>query len=270
MPKVLATDLDGTLIPLEGASENIADLKTLSRQLIENDVRLVFVTGRHLASTLSALIEFELPMPEAIISDVGTTISVHDGISSQEAGWNTVDSWSSHLAEVLGRPAIGSLADLVADVEGARLQEPFKQGPFKLSFYTDADRVSAIADSFRAIFEKEGVACSVIDSIDPFNNDGLIDCLPKGVSKAYALDWWISRQHYDRADVAFSGDSGNDLAALTAGYRAIVVGNASDSLKQKVQEEHRRPSLDEAQLFIADQTATSGVLAGCRHHGLFA
>ena len=108
---------------------------------------------------------------------------------------------------------------------------------------------------------------SVVQSVDPFTGSGLIDLLPKGVSKAYALAWWSQHVGLNSTAIVCAGDTGNDLAALTAGYRAIVVGNAERSLAKQVQEVHQRAGWSD-RLYLARKPATSGVLEGCRWFGL--
>ena len=71
---VLATDLDGTLIPLDDCSQNQSDLKCLTEKIRELGFLLVFVTGRHISSVQKAITEFSLPLPDWIICDVGTSI----------------------------------------------------------------------------------------------------------------------------------------------------------------------------------------------------
>ena len=60
---VLATDLDGTLIPLDGNQQNQSDLQTLAAELERNDVTLVFVTGRHFESATRAMESFNCRGP---------------------------------------------------------------------------------------------------------------------------------------------------------------------------------------------------------------
>ena len=108
---------------------------------------------------------------------------------------------------------------------------------------------------------------SMIHSVDPFNGDGLIDLLPQDVSKAHALSWWVEHVGVAPGGIVFAGDSGNDLAALSAGYQAIVVGNADRSVAQQAQEAHESAGFSD-RLYLAEAPATSGVLEGCRWYGL--
>jgi hydroxymethylpyrimidine pyrophosphatase-like HAD family hydrolase len=96
---------------------------------------------------------------------------------------------------------------------------------------------------------------------------GLIDVLPIGVSKAYALLWLSSHADFSPDEVIYSGDSGNDYAAMVSGFRTIIVGNGTPDLINKVKQKLKQRNLTE-RLFIAEGEATTGVLEGCRHFKL--
>ncbi|QDU59377.1 Malto-oligosyltrehalose trehalohydrolase [Planctomycetes bacterium Pan216] len=260
--RVLATDLDGTFIPLEGVAGNREDLRQLERQLVANDVTLVFVTGRHLESVLDAIGQHQLPSPEWIICDVGSSI-----YKREPGGYGQVDAYQEHEAELVATMPIASLREQLNDIDGLRLQEEEKQGRFKLSYYVDAGRLAALTDRIQARLGETSAPYSIIASVDPFNGDGLIDLLPARVSKAHALSWWVAFNGWDPESIVFSGDSGNDLAALTAGFRAILVGNADRSLARRVYDAHRDAGWNH-RLYLAKALATSGVLEGCRWFGL--
>lgn len=268
---VLTTDLDGTLIPLEGNSQNRTDLLRLARALDACQIDLVFVTGRHLESILDAIEQHHLPQPDWIIADVGSSIFTRNPSDANESeSWVRVGAYSDHLDELTGNCSIDELASLIADlnVEGLRLQEPEKQGRNKHSYYAPSENLAEIESALQSLLDSKSLPYSMIVSVDPFNGDGLVDFLPKGVSKAYALDWWVHFANMERDHVVFAGDSRNDLAAFQAGYRTIVVKNADRKLAQEVVEVHKREGFIN-RLCIATQTATSGVLEGCHWFEMF-
>lgn len=258
-PRVLATDLDGTLIPLSENKDNQADLAALKGLLRDHRRELVFVTGRHFESAAEAITQFALPTPNWLICDVGTSMFQSEG----DGRFSAVDAYRETLAEIIASAPIEQVREWFQDRRGLRLQEEFKQGPFKLSFYTDASRLPELAAILRGELEDRNAPYTVIDSVDPFNGDGLIDLLPAGVSKAFALAWWVEQAEAAPEDIVFAGDSGNDLAALTAGYQSIVVGNADRAIAAAAAESHRREGWAD-RLFLANRPATSGVLQGCR------
>lgn len=265
---VLATDLDGTLIPLPDEPENQTDLRRLQDDLQSARLQLVFVTGRHLESVLAAIPQYELPLPQWIICDVGTTLV--EVVAAQDEGptpgsLQPFAPYQQHLRQLVGSWTVERLSERLQSISGLRKQELEKQGPFKLSYYAAAEDLPALTARVEQLLSVEGLPYRVIASIDPFNNDGLVDLLPHGVSKAYALQWWAQLQRIPQTAILFAGDSGNDLAALCAGYRSIIVANAAISVIGKVQTHHQQQGWGD-RLFVATQAATSGVREGLRHY----
>lgn len=262
-PAILATDLDGTLIPLGEHPGNEQDLAILARELRESKVPLVFVTGRHIASIERAIERQNLPQPDWVIANVGTMIfhRVPDG------GFEEVTSYREHLDERISHFPINELDRRFETLPGLRRQQPEKQGRFKLSFYCEGAKLLDAQDWLNERLAKWQAPYCVVASIDPFDGGGLIDLLPAGVDKAYGLAWWSDHTGLEPDSIVFAGDSGNDLAALVAGYRVIVVSNAAPELAHAVRREHEARNWQD-RLFLATQPATSGVLEGCRWFGL--
>jgi HAD superfamily hydrolase (TIGR01484 family) len=257
---VLATDMDGTFIPLDGNQENRRDLARLNEELQRNHVELVYVTGRHYELVLDAIESHALPSPQWMICDVGTSI-----YHRQPSGiHHPLAAYATHLAELVGPFGVAALAELMLSVVGLQRQEAEKQGPFKLSYYCDAASIADITERLTSLLHDSSAPYRIIASVDPFNGSGLIDFLPQGVSKAHALDWWVSHLGYRPENIIFAGDSGNDLAALTAGYRSIVVANADRAVADEAARIHHARGWKD-RLYLATKPATSGVRDGLRH-----
>ena len=261
--RVLATDLDGTLIPVGDSEQNEADLRTLANELEQNNVTLVFVTGRHFESVSNAIKEFRLPHPDWVICDVGTSILRRQAPGSFES----IEAYHRHQDEIIASMPILALRKQLQSIQGLRIQEELKQGRFKLSFYADAARLDDLVRRVQDELDRTAAPYSIIHSVDPFNGDGLIDLLPREVSKAHALAWWAQHTRTSPDAIVVAGDSGNDLAALTAGYRSIVVGNADRQLAQSVYDAHRECGWKN-RLHLSRHAASSGVLDGCRWFAL--
>lgn len=253
---VLATDLDGTFIPLDDVPQNVHDLKQLGDFIRENQLGLVFVTGRHLESVQQAISQFQLPRPDWIICDVGTTVCqiVEDDIRPSK-------EYEQHLSEMIADFPISRMKDALATITTLRIQEEEKQGPFKLSYYVNQHQLDETVEEIQKTLSERDAPYSIIGSIDPFNGDGLIDLLPANVSKAYALEWWCEFQLKSREQVIFAGDSGNDLAAFLAGHRTVIVGNADRKIAERVRVHFAEQGWQD-RLFLAESQATSGVLEG--------
>lgn len=261
-PRVLATDLDGTFIPLPGNADNESALETFRQARAQNRLGLVFATGRHFESARDALARHALPTPDWIACDVGTSIYRRGG-----AGFAPYAPFEDRLAEQTRGADRAAVETLLADLEGLTLQAPERQGRFKISYDSTANAAERLAALANRRLQDANLPYVCLASIDPFHGNGLLDVLPAGASKADALIWLATHADFVPDEVVFAGDSGNDLAALTCGFRAIVVANAPAGLADEARCELARRGL-ERRLFQATRPATSGVLEGARRFGL--
>jgi sucrose-6F-phosphate phosphohydrolase len=259
-PKVLATDLDGTLLPLEGNHQNIIDLRTLSNELQRLDMQLAFATGRHFESVQAARVTFDLPTPDWIICDVGT--SIYKRTSSGE--YELSESFADYLQQVTQGFSTEQLHRTLSVVDGLRRQEEEKQTRFKLSYYADRNKMAEDVAEINRLLTEHAIPYSVVASVDPFTGDGLVDLLPLNSSKAHALDWWSNDEGFEHQHVLYAGDSGNDSAAFAAGYRSIIVDNAAEQVLEEARSAHIAAGWRD-RIFAATEPATSGVLQGVRH-----
>jgi len=256
----LATDLDGTLIPLSHRPENRDHLPVLAELLQTSEMTLVFVTGRHFASVLNAIEEYNLPSPQWILCDVGTSAYER----GSDGSFNPVDRYADVMQSIMQDVDQQVLLSLADSIEGLRRQPSRNQTRFKTSFFAPAELVDDVVAQIREQLGVTSESCQIISSIDPVTGEGLIDLLPAGVSKAFALDWWCREHDVTQHSVIFAGDSGNDLDAMQSGYRSIVVGNAAASVVENARQAHDRAGWTD-RLFLAENHATSGVLEGLRH-----
>ena len=278
----LATDLDGTLIPNADQPASREALRRLAVQLKANQIELIFVTGRHFESVIDMIQEHELPLPSWILCDVGTSVyrrlddaqTAAGAASNGEPGsvspdhYAKVQAYDEQLNQITDGYPADQLRHQLSQIAGLRLQEDAKQGLHKISFYAPAEKLPQCVADIERMLEDLSAPYGIISSVDPFNGEGLIDLMPRGVSKAYALQWWCEQHNHGQSEeIVFAGDSGNDLAALVAGYRAIVVGNADRVLARNVAQTHQQAGWT-GRLFLAEQHSTAGVEAGCRWYGL--
>jgi len=261
-PRVLATDLDGTFIPLPDAPANRDALETFRAARRGGNPGLVFATGRHLESVLDAVAQHNLPLPDWIVCDVGTSICRRRGETFER-----FVPYDQALADRTHGADRAAVEDLLAGLDGLDLQPPKRQQRFKISYFTPAGQVERLAEEAGRRLPPARLPYAGLASIDSFNGTGLLDILPTGASKAAALIWLAAHADFSPDEVVFAGDSGNDFPALACGFRAIVVANASPGLAGQVRRELTARGL-EHRLCLATLPATSGVLEGCRRFGL--
>ncbi len=256
-PSILATDLDGTLIPLDDHPVNQADLTTLAKLLKEHAMGLIFVTGRPYPSVMQVMQSANLPRPEWILCDVGTSIYQRD----KEGNYQALVAYQNHLDTIAGDVSRQAVVKALHGQGGIQLQSADNQRAHKISYQCDAAIIDTVITAISHQLSQQLPSWHALASIDPFDGRGLIDILPAGASKAHGLLWLARHANIDPSGIIFSGDSGNDLAALTAGFRAIVVGNAASSVADSVEQQLGARNLSH-RLYLAKNHATSGVLEG--------
>lgn len=260
--RILASDLDGTLIPLPENQQNKADLTRIRAAHDDGRLPLIFATGRHFESVLEAIDLYNLPEPEWIICDVGSRI-----YRRVDEAYIVFAPYTEHLNTVVGQSDRGQVESLLDSLEGLRFQQPDHQTEHKISYQCTADQIEYLTGAVQQRLVDGAAPYSCMGSLDPFLQIGLIDVLPGEVNKAYALHWLATHANFKPDEVVYSGDSGNDEAALACGFRAIVVANASAGLAGRVRDRLTQRS-QEGRLFCAEGEATSGVLEGLRHFQL--
>lgn len=261
-PDTLVSDLDGTLIPLPDVEQNKEDLTHLSQLREAHKFKLIFATGRSFDSVLGAIEHYALPEPDWIICNVGTSIYEKSGNS-----FSALHAYHDRLNEICNGVDHCRIEESFKHLTKLRLQPEQNQSDFKISYWCKESELHELLNQINEIQQQESLPYACLGSVDPFNNNGLIDILPKGVDKAYALNWLSELLELKHDQIVYAGDSGNDLAALIDGYASVLVGNANERLRSEVSKllkENERAG----PCYFAENQATSGVLEGIRYFEL--
>ena len=233
MDKLLhCTDLDRTLIPNGQQPESSQARAYFARFVSQLEVSLAYVTGRHLALIEQAIAEYELPQPDFVVADVGT--SIYEKESCGE-GWQRSVNWDQELAVDWRQQTAKDLAGLIQQIPNCRLQEDEKQGLHKLSCYINLTApIQSAISQVKEVFEKAQIKANFIWSIDEQANVGLLDILPQRANKYEAITFLMKNHDFYLYNTIFSGDSGNDRDVLISPIKSIIVANAHRELKQQL------------------------------------
>jgi HAD superfamily hydrolase (TIGR01484 family) len=265
--KILATDLDRTLLPNGSWESDSEAIELFNQWTADQDVFVVYVTGRNLSLTEKAIKEFGVRHPHVLCGDVGSSIR-----NFRDGQWEFDDGWVDRVHERCPRWDAAAIRTAVADVDGMREQEAEHLNQFKQSYYVDHTRKDEVLQQVRDRVEGRFDEVSVY-SFDSQDGKGLLDFLPAAATKQTALEYVAERHQVPKDEVVFCGDSGNDIFPLTAGFRGVLVRNADDQLVENVREAMKRsPELD---VYFAkggfkglNGYYTSGVLEGAFHYGV--
>lgn len=266
--RILATDLDRTLLPNGKWQPDAEAIELFNRLTEEQEVLVVYVTGRNLQLTEQAISEFGVRHPDVLCGDVGTTIRQY-----RNGNWTFDEGWTDLVHTSCPKWDAASIREAVADIPGIREQESEHLNPFKQSYYVDHEQREEILAGVDARVKGKFDEV-IIYSFDSQDGKGLLDFLPHRATKQTALEYVAQEFGAAMEDVVFCGDSGNDIFPLTAGFRGVLVRNADEQLVDNVRRAMtENPKLD---VYFASGDFrglngyyTSGVIEGAYYYGLF-
>ena len=266
--RILATDLDRTLLPNGSWPADPGAIDLFNELTQRHNVLVVYVTGRNLDLTENAIREYGVRYPHVLIGDVGTSIRKYN-----QDSWQPDGGWDTHVKQTSPRWDAEAVRSAVAGVDGLSEQEREHCGLFKQSYYVEHDRNEEI---LKAVDErvKDRFDEVIVYSYDSLTGKGLLDFLPQSATKQTALEYIALEHGVNKSDVVFCGDSGNDVFPLTAGFCGVLVRNADDQLVTSVkQAAAKQPEL---RLYFAKGSFkemngfyTSGVIEGAYNYGIF-
>ena len=249
MSRLIATDLDGTLLP-EGTFHLNPEYYQVIRRLHDQGDVFVAASGRHYSS-MRRLLE---PVQDCIIflcgngtyvTCRGVPMAVHalpDDVYERmiplmrDCGGficaDTADAmWTdSHdevsISQLRGgyRVSLNRMDDLLQlrdESAGVGRTKACSRGILKCALRTEKD-AGPIAASFRDMF---GSQANIMTAGEKW-----VDCVPAGVDKGIALSQIQESLRFDRKDTIAFGDNGNDIGMLKcAGESFCVEGGRSET-----------------------------------------
>lgn len=265
---LLCTDLDRTLLPNGKHPESGKARDVFRRLALQPQLTLAYVTGRHLTLVERVIKLYQLPVPDFIIADVGTTI-----YSMEEGKWQRMKEWDDEIADGWEGMSHADLKSLFNDMKELRLQESNKQNIHKLSYYVSLEiDHGALITMMKSRLDKRGVRASLIWSVDEPTGIGLLDVLPVGTDKRHAIEFLMYDQDFHLGNTVFAGDSGNDFPVLVSPIHSVLVANASESVKADARKQADEAGFNNA-LYIArggfqqmNGNYSAGILEGVVHY----
>jgi len=265
--KLVCTDLDRTLLPNGEQPESAHARPILWHLLRTHDVQLAYVSGRDLARVLDAIDEYSLPTPDAIVADVGTSV-----FTSQAGEWVQNMDWQARISQDWNGMVSSDVQNVLSDVTWLTEQEPDRQSTYKQSYYFDweADLAKMLMRA-SSLLDAQGIRSSLVASLDPEKNIGLLDVLPHSATKREAVAFLQLLFNVAPEQTLFAGDSGNDVNAICAHHPSVLVANADASTREAVEQAcNEDVSLRESTCMAAGDLAVSGEASfnGCYAAGI--
>ena len=238
--RLLISDIDNTLI---GDREALRSLLTRLHQA-GGTVGFGIATGRRLESALKILKEWNVPLPDVLVTAVGTEI-YYDGSREPDSGYR------QHL-DYRWEPQ--ALREALKSLPGIRMQGAAEQRPYKISYFIDPDKAPGVREIMGRL-RQHHLRANVV-----FSHGMYLDLLPVRASKGSAIRYLADKWGISIDNILVAGDSGNDEEMLNGNTLGVVVGNHSAELEALRGRER---------IYFADNNHAWGILEGIEHYDFF-
>jgi Cof subfamily protein (haloacid dehalogenase superfamily) len=252
--RLLAVDIDGTLLDpsFEISAANLAAL----RRAHESGIEIILVTGRRHA--------FAFPIAEKLgFYDKLWLISSNGAITRSYAGETFHrDLLPAATAKRLAQEMVAFRGNLVItfdqETKGALVLEHTRElaGSIQRWLQNNMDFIEFVVPIERALTRDpvQAMFCGRVERMQqaqasllasdvkpdvtilkteyPYRDLCIMDVLNRDCSKGHALKRWAEFRGLEPAEVMAIGDNYNDVEMLEFAGVAVVMGNASDELKQ--------------------------------------
>ncbi len=250
--RLIAIDIDGTLLDSK-FQVSPANLEAL-RRAHEAGIEIVLGTGRRH--------KFALPIAESLGFDLWL-ISSNGAVTRSTSGrlfhqdllprstaikiCQQMCEFRNHMVLTFDREGMGAIVcenherlygviqrwmeknapyiEYVSPIEKALIEDPIQAmfcGPIELMRRAQEH---LLACGFAGDF-------TVLRTQYDHRDLTIVDILNAGCSKGHALERWARHRGIDRSEVMAIGDNYNDIEMLTFAGHPVIMGNASDDLKQ--------------------------------------
>ena len=253
--RLVAIDIDGTLLPTFSQTISSRNAEAL-RAAQKAGVTVVIATGRRTAYTA--------PLLEGLGLRADMPLITSNGAVTRTLGGQPLDR--SHLKASVARELCGLLRpfgtlvftfDMVG--RGELILEDFEQAHQRIALWVEANRdaieivqplENALPDGHDPIqgmvtggLERMRQAekvlkasnltsfCEAVRTEYPARDLSIVDLLPPGVSKGWALQRLAARLGIDRKETMAIGDNWNDVNMLEWAGQAVLMGNAAQDLR---------------------------------------
>jgi len=202
-------------------------------------------TGRRLDSALKLIKKHKIPMPDALVTSLGTEIHYGQYLTRDTA-------WDDHI-DYLWRA--NKVRGILSDIPGLRLQNKIEQSRYKISYFYEAS-VAPDVDEIRQLLLQHEQTVNVVFSFGQF-----LDVVPVRASKGLALRWYAEQWDIPLDHILVAGGSGADEDMIRGNTLAVLVANRHN--------EELSDLIDLERVYYTKEPYAAGILDAIEYYDFF-
>ncbi|MGR8941091.1 MAG: HAD-IIB family hydrolase [Gammaproteobacteria bacterium] len=239
--QAIFTAIDNTLLgDAEGLEQFIKVIRERRKKFLFG-----IATGRRLDSVLTVLKTHRIPMPDILITSLGTEIYFAPQLIADIA-------WTYHI-DHLWTPQV--LRRTIGGLPGLTPQAKNEQSRFKISYYYDS-RVAPPMEDILTILRQQELSVNATLSFGNF-----LDIVPARASKGQAIRYIARQWNIPLERILVTGGSGGDEDMLRGNTLGVVVANRHrEELSILGETEH---------VYFAERPHAGGILEAIEHYDFF-
>lgn len=239
--RAIFSDLDQNLL---GDPESLAEFVKEVREH-RKCASFGIATGRSLESALKVMRRYGIPMPDVLITSLGSDIHF--------APEYTVDqAWTRHIDHLWTPAAVRAILD---ELPGLKRQPKEEQGRFKVSYYIDPQVAPSLEEINRLLHQGDQTV-NVTLSFGQY-----LDILPIRASKGFAVRWFADQWGVPLEHILVAGGSGSDQDMMRGNTLAVVVANRHNDELRALAEVER--------IYFAQAGYARGILEAIVHYDFY-
>jgi len=236
--RAIFTDLDQNLLGDPDSLDTLVNIIRSNRKCTSFGI----ATGRRLDSALNVIRRNRIPMPDVLITSLGTEIHYTPNLTRDTA-------WINHIDHMWNAKAVRRI---LAEIPGLRLQAKSEQSRFKISCFIDPAEAPDVSEINRLLLQQE-------QTVNIFFSFGqYLDIVPIRASKGLALRWFAEQWDISLEHMLTAGGSGADEDMMRGNTLAVVVANRH--------EEELSELTDIESIFFAETPFASGIMEAIDHY----
>ncbi|GAB0150174.1 MAG: HAD-IIB family hydrolase [Marichromatium sp.] len=239
--RALFTDLDQSLLGNPEGVERFAAMMRANRRCTNFGI----ATGRRLDSLLTELKRHGLPIPDVLITSLGTEIHYSARLVPDAY-------WQEHVDHQWKPRAVRRA---LADIPGLIPQARGEQSRFKISFHYDPT-IAPSVEEIATLLRTQELTVNVVHAFGQF-----LDIIPTRASKGQALRYVAHRFGIPLEHVLVAGGSGADEDMMRGNTLAVVVANRHHEELSQLEE------MDN--IYFAEQAHALGIIEAVEHYDFF-
>jgi HAD superfamily hydrolase (TIGR01484 family) len=245
--KILALDIDGTLIDTENNKEKIKkSLKNLASYALAKEYIIILCTGRSKAEIYNDCYLINILSPSYLITNCGMEI-----FEKKHNNFDVSEDYIKYINSFDERELLECVDVIIQIIPNIKIQGKNHNFKYKKSYYLEDKEIKVLKENLKDINEK----FKKIDIIVTFRSEGFhyLDIQHSKITKFGALDFIAKINRVSNDSIYYFGDNGNDMPCVLNIPQSFLFSTYKNKIKWFY-------DLNKPNIFLTDKIGSESII----------